>query len=95
MKRRDIRKGARGRLTQRKKKARTAAKQRRTVSNYRRLLGIAGKLAETFSDADELESIFVLRRAATIIDDRRGLGGHVAKPDWSYQRGISRGCGSR
>jgi len=56
---------------------------------------IAGKLAETFGDADALESIVVLRRAAAIIDDRRGLGGHLAKPDWSYQRGISRGCGSR
>lgn len=54
-------------------------------NNHRRLVRIAGKLAETFGDADALESTFVLRRAAMIIDDRRDLGGHPGKPDWSYQ----------
>lgn len=48
---------------QRQREVRVATKERRFASNYRRLLRMAKKLAESFTGADELESVFVLRKA--------------------------------
>lgn len=54
---------ARSVAKQRQREVRVATKERRFASNYRRLLRMAKKLAESFTGADELESVFVLRKA--------------------------------